>query len=113
MDAAMIAAVADAVGKCARESDWRVVAATIEATHMHLLMTYTPRDIENTAKWIGQQTTKAVHRKTPFTGPVWCEGKWLGFVFDVGHWDATRRYIERHNERRGLAIRPWDWIDPT
>jgi REP element-mobilizing transposase RayT len=109
----MIQAVADAVGDCVAKSEWRIVAAAIEETHMHLLMTYTTRDIDNTAKWIAQQTTKGVHKNTPFTGPVWCEGKWLGFVFDESHWDATRQYIERHNVRRGLPVRPWDWISES
>jgi REP element-mobilizing transposase RayT len=106
----MIDAVAGAVGACVATSDWRIVAAAIEETHMHLLMTYSTRDVEQTAKWIAQQTTKAVHKSTAFTGPVWCEGKWLGFVFDERHWEATRGYIERHNVRRGLPARPWDWI---
>lgn len=109
----MIDAVAAAVGDCAKESDWRVVAAAIESTHMHLLLSYTTRDIDKTAKWVAQQTTKAVHKHTPFTGPVWCEGKWLGFVFDDEHWEATRAYIERHNVRRGLGARPWKWISES
>jgi REP element-mobilizing transposase RayT len=112
LDAKMIAAVAAAVGRCAAQSDWRVAAAAIEATHMHLLMTYTTRDVDRTAKWIAQETTKSVHRHMSFTGPVWCEGKWLGFIFDVDHWDKTRAYIERHNVRRGLPAQPWDWITP-
>ncbi|HYO24765.1 MAG TPA: hypothetical protein VEQ85_07430 [Lacipirellulaceae bacterium] len=74
---------------------------------MHLLMTYTERDVEKTAKWIAQQTTKAVHKSTPHRGPVWCEGKWLGFVFDEGHWNNLRAYIERHNLRVGLPATPW------
>jgi REP element-mobilizing transposase RayT len=107
---AMITAVADAIGACANDSDWRIVAATIEPTHMHLLLTYTERDIDRTAKWLAQQTTKEVHRRTPFAGPVWCEGKWIEFVFDQLHFDNIRQYIERHNVRRGLPARPWEWI---
>jgi REP element-mobilizing transposase RayT len=113
LDAAMIDAVADAVARCAAESDWKVAAATIEPTHMHLLMTPTARDVEKTAKWIAQETTKAVHKETSFAGPVWCGGKWLGFIFDADHWENTRVYIERHNIRRGLPARPWDWIVPS
>lgn len=108
----MIAAVADAIGCCVEQSDWRVAAATIEPTHMHLLMTYTERDIDKTAKWIAQQTTKAVHRSTSHVGPVWCEGKWLGFVYEESHWNNLRAYIERHNLRRGLPAQPWRWIIP-
>jgi hypothetical protein len=77
---------------------------------MHLLLTATARDIERTAKWIGQMTTKAVHAKTEFMRPVWCENKWLEFIFDQDHWENLRRYIERHNIRRGLPAKPWPWI---
>jgi REP element-mobilizing transposase RayT len=113
LDSPMIAAVADAVATCASDSDWKVAAAAIESTHMHLLLTYTERDIDLTAKWLAQLTTKAVHRQTPFTGPVWCEGKWLGYIFEPDHWTATREYIERHNVRRGLSSQPWTWITPS
>jgi REP element-mobilizing transposase RayT len=107
---AMINAIAGAVGDCVSESDWRVIASTIEPTHMHLLLTYTEREIDRTAKWIAQRTTKEVHKTTNFAGQVWCEGKWLEFIFDLDHWENTRQYIERHNQRRGLPARPWDWI---
>jgi hypothetical protein len=46
----IIQAIADAVGKCMRESDWGVEAAAIEPTHMHLLLTYSERDIDGTVK---------------------------------------------------------------
>ena len=110
---AMIEAVAAAIGECVEASDWTVAAATIEATHMHLLVTYTPLDIDKTAKWIAQRTTIAVHQTTLFTGPIWAEGKWLGFVFDAAHWTSTRQYIDRHNIRRGLSAQPWSWITPS
>jgi REP element-mobilizing transposase RayT len=113
LTSAMIEAVASAVGECVKNSDWRIVAAAIEETHMHLLMTYTTRDVDNTAKWIAQQITKGVHKNTPFTGPVWCDGKWLGFIFEESHWETTRQYIDRHNVRRGLPVRPWSWISAS
>ncbi len=108
----MIAVIASAVGNCAHDSDWRIIAAAIEPTHMHVLLTYTERDIDRTAKWIAQTTTKEVHKSTSYTGPVWCEGKWREFVFDDHHWKNLRLYIERHNLRRGLPAQPWDWIVP-
>ena len=108
----MIDAVARAVGYCANDSDWNIAAAAIESTHMHRMLTYTERDIDRTAKWIAQMTTKEVHATTNFAGPVWCEGKWLEFIFDHNHWENLRQYIERHNRRRGLPAQPWGWITP-
>jgi REP element-mobilizing transposase RayT len=108
LNPAMLAAVEDAIGMCRRQSDWRIAAASIESTHTHLLLTYTERDIDTTAKWLKDQTTKAVHRQTSHAGPVWCKGRWRGFIFDPLKWRNTRLYIERHNERRGVA----QWLDP-
>lgn len=111
LDAAMERAVTDAIGRCRAESDWWIAAASIEATHTHLLMTYTERDVDNTVKWIKDQTTKAIHRETSHAGPVWCKGSWRAFVFDTAVWRNTRLYIERHNVRRGAGPRPYSFID--
>ena len=107
LTAAMMDAVAEAVGRCAGESPWNIAAASIEATHMHLVITYSGLDVKRTEKWVAQQTTKAVHRLTEHAGPVWCEGWWTGYVFDRRHWRTARAYIERHNERRGVDRRPY------
>ena len=110
----MIAVIADTVGELIKRSkgDLRASAAAIETTHMHLLLPYTGRDIENTAKWIADQTTKAVHRKTTHQGPVWCKGKWRTYIFDEEHWMATGEYIRRHNRRAGRPDNPYPWIKP-
>jgi REP element-mobilizing transposase RayT len=106
----MIDVVATTVGTCAAESTWNVAAFAIEPTHMHLLITYSGKDIDGTAKWIAQQTTKAVHRDTPHRSPLWCEGRWRGFLFDQAHWNNSIASIERHNLRKGLLARPYDFI---
>ena len=109
---AMIETVAGAIWRCASASDWAVAAASIESTHTHLLLTYVPKDIDNTVKWLKDRTTKAVHRDTDHAGPVWCRGKWRSFVFDAATWATARGYIERHNVRRGVAAAPYPFITP-
>jgi hypothetical protein len=111
LDAAMQIVVADTIGWCRAESDWRIAAASNEATHAHLLLTYVVRDIDNTVKWLKDQVTKATHRTTSHAGPVWCKGRWRSFVFDPAIWRNTRLYIERHNERRGVGARPYAFVD--
>lgn len=106
----MIDIVANTIGRCADHSDWDVAAASIEPTHAHLLLTYTPRNIDTTVKWIKDQCTKAIHRGTNHTGMVWCRGKWRGFIFDDAMWRNTIQYIERHNVRRGKPARPYAFI---
>ena len=112
LDDGMISSVIEAIGQCAAVSDWTVVAASVESTHTHMLLTYTHRTIDNTVKWIKDQATKAIHRVTTHTGPVWCKGKWRSFVFDDHVWSNTKTYIERHNLRRCESARPYSFIAP-
>ncbi len=104
--------VADAVGECVAKSAGGVAitAAAIESTHVHLLIPYGGRDIQKTAKWLADQTTKAVHRHTTHGGPVWCKGKWCSYVFERLRWQSTVEYIERHNVRRGREARPYPFL---
>ena len=108
----MIAVVADTLAACGADSPWQIVAASIVPTHLHLALTYSGRPIEGTAKWLAQQMTKAIHRRTNHTGPVWCENYWCPFVFDAEYWQNLIAYIERHNIRRGLPARPYAFITP-
>jgi hypothetical protein len=112
LTAKMIGVVLRALGDCVAQSDWSAIAASVEATHAHLLLTYTRRNIDNTIKWIKDQTTKAIHRDTPHQGPVWCKGKWRSFLFDVDVLEQATTYIEQHNIRRGVGPRPYAFITP-
>ena len=106
----MIEAVVDALGQCTIASPWQIEAASVESTHLHVLITYSGLDIERTLKWIAQEMTKSAHRRTGHSGPVWCEGWWRGFVFDELHWQNTIQCIEQHNVRRGQNPRPYSFI---
>ena len=61
----MMDAVIRALTECQAASDWTIAAASIEPTHTHLLLTYSPRDIHVIIKWIKDQCTKSIHRLTP------------------------------------------------
>jgi REP element-mobilizing transposase RayT len=106
----MIAVVANVFDSCQKSSDWKIAAASIEATHTHLLLTATHRDVDKTVKWLKDQTTKQIHHSTSHQGPIWCKGKWLEFIFDKNAWHIVRRYIEQHNERRGEGPRPYNFL---
>ncbi len=106
----MIGAVAEALAVCEGDSAWSIVAASVEPTHMHVLMTESPMELDRTVKWVARRTTKAVHEGTDHRGPVWTKGSWREFIFDVSHWRRIIKYIERHNVRCGLAPRPCAFI---
>ena len=103
-DRQMIEAITQSLRDCiAKSSGGLLISAfAIEETHMHLALPYTGKDIDNTAKWLADQTTKAVHRNTTHVGPVWCKGCWRTFIYEGQIWDKVDRYIKRHNTRRGL-----------
>lgn len=112
-DRRMLDVIGEAIGGCVSRSagDLRIVALGLNPTHVHLLIRYTSRDIDVTLKWIADQTTKAVHRKTEHQGPVWAKGAWRGYIFNRRHWENAISYIEAHNVRRGDAARPYAWIE--
>ena len=110
LDQDMICAVVGAIDRCARSSPWRIAAASIESTHMHLLITYSGLDIKRTIKWLAQQTTKTVHTQTDHVGPVWCEGYWCSYVFDKTYWTNLVQYIQSHNLRRNQPAKPYSFI---
>ena len=112
LGAPMIPAAAEAIGRCAAASEWRVAAASIESTHTHLLLTHTLNDIDNTVNSLKDRTAKAVHSGTDHVGPVWCRGRWRSFIFDPTPWAAARRYIERHNVRRRVPAAPHRFMTP-
>lgn len=112
LTSAMITNVMDTIGECVLKSKGglTIVAAAIEPTHFHLLIPFSGRDIDKPAKWIADQTTKAIHRETDYDGPVWGKGKWCSFVFDDKYWSNSRDYIERHHLRQGKSRQPYTCI---
>ncbi len=105
--------VVDTIGECVAKSSPRIsiVAAAVDFTHMHFLIASYPRNIDNTIKWMLDQTTKAIHRQAHITQPIWVKGRWLEYIEDLGHWENIHAYIERHNEKNGRPIRPYPWVD--
>jgi REP element-mobilizing transposase RayT len=110
LSSAMIDSVIEVLADCTAESDWSIAAASVETTHSHLLLTYTERNVDKTVKWIKDRTVKAIHRRTPHDGPVWCKGKWRSFIFDLDVWQHALEYIEQHNICRGAGPRPYAFI---
>jgi len=98
------------IAACQKESPWKIAAAAIEPTHLHLLITYSGRPIEQTARWLAARMTQAIHRGTTHLGPVWTEGYWGESIADESHWRNLVGYIERHNIERGLGPRPFSFL---
>ena len=108
-------AVIASLTKCVVESNGglRIIAAAIEPTHMHLLIVNTGRDIDITARWLADQTTKAVHRETNHSGPVWTKNKWCDHIDRQDHWENAILYIDDHNIRAGRGSHPYPFLAPV
>jgi REP element-mobilizing transposase RayT len=113
--AAMIDAIANSIADCVARSNGglTISAFAIEPTHMHIAIPYSGRDIDRTAKWLADRTTKSIHQQTNHTGPVWCKGKWCSFVFDDAYWQRIIDYIQTHNTRHGYHANPYPFISAT
>jgi REP element-mobilizing transposase RayT len=102
--------VEETLMRCQAESDWKIIAGTIEATHLHLLITYTGRSIDQTARWLSSRLTTDIHQNVNYNGPVWTSGKWAESITDERHWQNLILYVEQHNIRRGLEPRPYRFL---
>ena len=91
-----------------------VYAGAIEKTHVHLLFGEMAEDIDKLVGRIKSRTSSAVikHGTESWRTRTWTSGYWKVFLFDVTIIPNVQRYIERHNERRGLKPAPYSWISP-
>jgi REP element-mobilizing transposase RayT len=114
LTAEMIDVIIEAITSCVERSQGGliIVAAAIEPTHAHLLLTNTGRDIDITAKWLADQTTKAIHRQTAHQGPVWTKNPWCDHIDSQEHWENALLYIDDHNRRAGRGSRPYPFLAP-
>ncbi len=90
----------------------RVHAATIEPTHVHLLIGPIGEDIAAVAGKLKSRTSSAVLAMPENAGRkrTWTAGYWKVFLFDDEALGAVRQYIAEHNARRRLAEDPYEWI---
>ncbi len=88
-----------------------VLAAAIERTHVHILLGALEEPINRVVGRLKGRTSSAViaqgseheRRRT------WTAGYWKVFLFDRRSVEPVARYIEAHNERRGLPRAPYGW----
>jgi REP element-mobilizing transposase RayT len=97
-----------------------VLAATIQATHCHLILAPLKEHIDNVVARLKYRSASAVlqQRRKNLTGTVglcsslWTYGKFITFIYSHSHLQNAVGYVRRHNERDGLPADPYDWIAP-
>jgi REP element-mobilizing transposase RayT len=110
-----VQAVADELGDLLSKPDSPTVyAATIEPTHVHLLVGPVREDLRTFAGRLKGRSSSEVltSDRHPQRQRVWTERYWRVFLGDDLGLDAVREYIERHHERAGRARNPYAWCRP-
>ena len=107
--------VADTIGGLLKaDIRGKVHAAAVERTHVHLLFGPLNENIERVIGRIkGRTSSEVIARGSePGRRRTWTAGYWKVFLFDERSLPFVARYIEAHNERRGLPAAPFGWITP-
>jgi REP element-mobilizing transposase RayT len=102
-------AVADAFGNVTRDYGYRVYAAAIWTTHVHLVVGYCREPLGKTVGRYKGVSSSAV-RRLRGSGSIWTEGYFRVFLFEEQHMLTAINYVEQHNVSLGLLPRRWDWI---
>jgi REP element-mobilizing transposase RayT len=101
-------AMADSFGQTTKFYAYRVFAAAIWSTHIHLVIGNPNESIGTIAgryKGISGKDVRALRGP----GPIWTASYFKVFLFEQ-HMQAAIHYVEQHNIALGLPPRPWDWI---
>lgn len=120
LDAAEQRTVADVIGKLVRppgtgeSGDQRPAAwaAAVEQNHVHLL-TAVPAELFGA--FVGRlkgMSSSAVLAGRAARARTWSSGYWKVYLFDLLAVEMVMRYIDVHNERKGMAAKPYGWISP-
>ena len=111
-----VAAVADRIGAVVREQRYRVYAATVHPTHLHVVFAPLPEDVKRTIARLKKRTADVVLSARRRNGDdrrhLWTQRQFPVFIFDDDHLRNAIEYVRRHNVRVGLPPDPYPWIDP-
>ena len=123
LDAVERQSVAAAFGEALREHRQRAFAATVQATHVHVVLAPLREDIRKVIARLKRRSTMALRTDSSAilagasaTGQdgrtIWTAGRFYEFVFDERHLANLIEYVRDHNRRSGLLADPFDWIEP-
>ena len=91
-----------------------VHAAAIEQDHVHLLLGPVRERIDRCVGRLKGRTSSELlcHPDNWDRKRTWTSGYWKVYLFDDDAMRAVARYIEKHNERRGLPLPRFGWVRP-
>lgn len=126
------ALVANAFGEIVSERRHRVLAATVQATHVHLVFAplkdnatnaiarlkrrssmavFDSRRVARPARMAGLYSRPILGRQDSLPHSLWTAGKFIVYIFSERHLLNVIEYIRDHNRRARLPADPFAWID--
>ena len=107
--------VAEAFGQVIAERHHRVLAATIQSTHIHLVFAPLGEPIEEVITRFNRRSAAAVFAARRDAGidcprHLWTAGRFPRFIFDDQHLRNAIEYVRKHNTRTGRPRDPYEWI---
>ena len=109
--------VADAFGQIVGEQKYRVLAAAVQATHIHLVFAPLRENITTVIARLKRRSAMEVlalrrcEDQSPVPRSLWTAGKFPRYIFDEKHLVNAIEYVRDHNRRIGLSADPFDWIE--
>ena len=112
-----IALVARSFGDTCREQRHRVLAATVQPLHAHLVLAPIDQPMRTVIARLKRRASVAVFadRRSRGVQPppsLWTDGRFFRMVFDEQDLAYTINYVCDHNTDAGLPRNPFAWIDP-
>ena len=107
--------VAESFGTTSGEHGWRGAAATIQATHAHVVFRVMREPIKSVIARLKYRSARAVwtarrERGRPTPRSLWTGGQFPVFIDDAAHLENAVAYVRAHNLRSGLPAEPYAWI---
>ncbi|QNN23771.1 hypothetical protein HED60_16340 [Planctomycetales bacterium ZRK34] len=117
LDVVEMMTVATSFGQTMREGGHRVYAATVQATHVHVV--FGPLDTDVSALIAKLKYRAACEilqarrnmRRDDVPRSLWTKGQFPVFIFETDHLHNAVEYVRRHNTQAGRAAEPYDWIE--
>lgn len=123
LDGFQARAVARGFRDAMNEHDYRVHALAVLPDHVHLVMAWHRRHVDDIAAHLKSKATRAMNlegihplRAFPMRGDrlpsPWARNFWCPFIWDEHHLRVAIRYVETNPMKAGLKRQNWELVEP-
>jgi len=97
------------------ESHYRVLACSILAEHVHMVIGWKDRPIRQMVGHLKGRATQQLTKEDLWSKaecPVWASRSWNVFIDDVEHLQRAILYVENNPIKEGKPAQRWDFVVP-